>query len=217
MSALTNVSTNHAHHALRAAVLSALPTLSWRHHGIGVLQAYLVEHVEPEVRVHIWHPALLKTGMDASGDVHDHRFSMYSHVLVGTVAHEEWLTTPKADGPYTTMLLTHARAAADSAYHGPTMPTGERFDATVNLMFIEAGSIYSYPARCFHRSPVIGLAVTVVEKHHQRSEAARLLHPVHIPPVMAFGHEIGHSLVAEIIAEARAALGGNKQNQGVKP
>lgn len=68
MSALTTIAANPSHLALRAAVRAAFPSLSWRHHGIGVLQAYLVEDADPEVRVHVWHPSLVKPGRNTNAN-----------------------------------------------------------------------------------------------------------------------------------------------------
>ncbi len=207
MSALTSIARNPTHHALRAAVLAAFPSLSWRHHGIGVLQAYLIEDADPEVRVHVRHPSLVKNGMERNGDVHDHRFDLVSHVIVGTVAHEEWLTAAAPDGEYETATLTHARAAAASNYHGPWERTGNRYHVRRNQMFVPAGSTYTFPASSFHRSPVTGLAVSVVEKHGQTATSARLLFEIGREPVMAFGHEMDATVIAPVLRAALEALG----------
>jgi len=207
MSALTRIVRDDAHHALAATLLHAFPSISWRHHGIGVLQGYLVEHTEPEVRVHVWHPDLIKPGIEANGDVHDHRFDMVSHVLIGDVVHEEWHATAEPRGDFTATLLTHARAAADSKYHGPTTPTDERYAVETVRFVIPAGYRYSFPARAFHRSPVVDLAVTIVEKHQQRTDPARILHPASAPFVPAFGHDEDAALLVHVLECARAALG----------
>jgi hypothetical protein len=214
VSALTPVTENQNVAAMRALVHKCLPNLSWRHHGIGVLQAYVVEDDEPEVRVHIWSPDLVKPGMDASGDIHDHRFDMVSHVLVGDVVHEEWHTHADVLTPYesiyTTTRLTHARAASDTKFAGPTEAVGDRLRVTVNRMVIPEGHTYRFPAQRFHRTPVHGLVVTLVEKHRQQDIPARLLHPVDVPPVMAFGHDIDPGLLARTILAASDALGSGR-------
>lgn len=206
MSALTKVSRLAGLASLRAMARAVLPSLSWRHHGIGALQGYVSEGNDVEVRIHIWSPRLVKPGMEASGAIHDHRFDMVSHVLAGGVGHEEWFASPDVDGAYETLALTHARAAADSKFHGPVTPTGERFAASCNPMFIPEGYSYSYPAGCFHRSTVPTFAVTCVEKHGQRAIPARVLHPASIPPVMAFGHDLDAALLVELIKQADVAL-----------
>jgi hypothetical protein len=209
---------NDGHAAMRALVLHAMAGMHWRHHGIGVLQGYLCEGGDPEVRVHIWSRRLLKPGMDVSGDAHDHRFDMVSHVLCGTIAHEELTPIPCDKGDHRMLALTHARAAADNKFHGPTEPLPGTFRVLRNLMHIEAGKSYEYPALRFHRSPLVGdgVAVTVVEKHRQQDEVrARILYPAAHPPVMAFGHDMDEALIASVLAEAKAALSGSAPASGV--
>lgn len=162
---LTTVDKNRGHEAMRALALALFPSMQWRHHGIGVLQGYVCENVEPEVRLHVWAPELVKPGMDESGDIHDHRFDMVSHVLVGTVGHEEIFPHEDADGAWAMLKLTHARAAKETAFHGPTETLIGRFNASRTSMVIPAGQSYRFPRGKFHRSPVLpGVAVTCVEK-----------------------------------------------------
>ena len=206
----TRIFRNASHRAWCDLALRALDTIQWRHHGIGVLQAYLAEGKDPEIRIHIWSRRLLKPGMDVSGDAHDHRFHMISHVLCGTVAHEELTATLDDQGDHKMLLLTHARAAADNNFHGPTTEAEGTFRVARNLMRISAGSAYAFPALHFHRSPLLGededIAVTVVEKHRQEDVRARILYPAAKPPVMAFGHQIDAGLVRSVVECAREAL-----------
>jgi hypothetical protein len=201
--------------SIRALVSSVIDRVEFRHHGIGVLQGYVKENCNPEIRIHIWSPKLLKPGMDLSGDCHDHRFDMVSHVLVGQVIHESWVPTESETGDHEMMALTHARAAADTNYHGPTTPIPGRFTVDRQEFVIRAGSSYTFPAKRFHRSPLTNpymagvpseLAVTCVEKWDQRDEPARLLYPAAHPPVMAFGHTADPELVRSIIEEAKMKL-----------
>jgi hypothetical protein len=204
----TKIYENPALHSMRALVLATIDRIDFRHHGIGVLQGYVVEGCEPEIRVHIWSKRLLKPGMDVSGDVHDHRFDMVSHVLYGTVLHEELIPSANPDGDHTMMALTHARAAAETNYRGPTTPLGGRYSVERKLHKIHAGFSYSFPARRFHHSPHTGsgVAVTVVEKWQQREDPARLLYPVDYEPVMAFGHAPDKSLIQSVIETAKESL-----------
>ncbi len=207
----TAIYKNRALYSMRAMVLPLLSTVKWRHHGIGVLQAYVREDAQPEIRIHIWSKKLLKPGMDLSGDVHDHRFDMVSHVLYGAVAHESWIETPDEKGDHEMMTLTHARAAAETDYHGPTKPLTGRYFVDRQLYLIEAGKTYTFPAKKFHRSPFLDyifndVVVTCVEKHRQQEAPARLLYPVHTPPVMAFGHKPDASVVQEVIELAKRRL-----------
>lgn len=201
---------NKAVHALRALVLSHLDKIVFRHHGIGALQGYVQENCEPEIRVHLWSRRLLKPAMEVSGDIHDHRFDMVSHVLAGTVLHEELLPTPDPAGTHVMMALTHARAAADTGYHGPTTPIEGRFRVRRKLYQICEGFSYSFRAGKFHHSPIHGddVAVTVIEKWRQSDAKARLLYPVDHEPVMAFGHTPDQELIRSVVEAARSRLMG---------
>lgn len=212
----TRVAQNPAIHSMRAMALKAFDGLKWRHHGIGVLQGYLSEDSAPEVRLHVWSPRLQKSGIDLSGDAHDHRFDMVSHVLCGSVLHEELTPFYSDVGDHNMLSLTHARAAADTKFHGPTEPIPGRFRVLRHLIEIEAGMTYTFPALSFHRSPMPdanGVAVTVIEKHNQREDVrARILYPTARPPVMAFGHDLDAALIADVLAEARIALATGAKN-----
>ncbi len=207
----TEIFANPAVNAMRAMALSMLDRVQFRHHGIGALQGYVSEKTEPEVRIHIWSRALLKSGMDASGDIHDHRFDMVSHVLCGFVEHEEFFEEESSSGQYAMMSLTHARAAADTAYHGPTTPLPGRFLVQRRRHTISRGWSYRFAAQTFHRSPLDRLqenevVVTCVEKHLQRDVPARLLYPLAVEPVMAFGHIPDRKLIESVIFEAKHRL-----------
>lgn len=209
MSAATTIEANHCTAALKAMVLGMFPHMSWRHHGIGCLQGYVVEHVEPEVRIHVWARQLLKPGMDESGDIHDHRFDPVSHVLCGQVGHEELIPVEDDDGDWGMLKLTHARAAKESAYHGPTAPLPGRYHVRRDSFVIPEGRTYSFPAGRFHRSPLMGqddVAVTCVEKHRQSDTPARILYPLGKPPVMAFGHEMDWAVIGPVLQQARELL-----------
>lgn len=203
---LTTVEKNNCTEALKALALAMFPQMSWRHHGIGCLQGYVVEDAVPEVRLHVWAPELVKPGMDKSGDIHDHRFGLVSHVLVGSVGHEEFFPDEDAEGDWAMLSLTHARAAKDTGYHGPTTPLPGRFTVRRNAMVIPARHTYRFPSGRFHRSPVTGLAVTCVEKHRQVDTPARILHPIAAPPVMAFGHDMDWAVIGPVLARATEAL-----------
>ncbi len=203
---------------MRAMALRALDGITWRHHGIGVLQGYLDEGTGIETRLHIWSRRLLKPGMEISGDAHDHRFDMVSHVLCGTIAHEELSPYESSTGDHRMMALTHARAAADNKFHGPTSDLNGSFRVLRHTIRIKAGQTYTFPAQHFHRSPLLGglddVAVTVIEKHRQQDMPARVLYPAAHPPVMAFGHDMDADLIASVLALARAALAAASTGEG---
>ena len=209
-STTTRVTLNHSLQGMRAMARHAMRTMQWRHHGIGVLQGYLSEDSQPEVRIHVWSRQLLKPGMDVSGDAHDHRFDMVSHVLCGVVFHEELKAIAAPDGDHRMLALTHARAAADNKFHGPTEDIDGTYRVKRWLHHFDAGTTYTFPAQEFHRSPLLGglddVAVTVIEKHNQQNVRARILYPAAHPPVMAFGHDQDAPLIRDVLERAHAAL-----------
>lgn len=83
--------------------------LQWRHHGTGMLQAYvprvrgdyqaLLEQ-EASQRVHIWHRSLVKPHIGEAGAKHNHRFHMRSRVLHGWIFNTELWPTPDEDGDH---------------------------------------------------------------------------------------------------------------------
>lgn len=214
MSALTKIRANWANTAMKSMALALMPHISWRHHGIGVLQGYITEATEHhgfvgvETRLHIWAHELLKPGMNVSGDIHDHRFDMVSHVLCGAISHEEIFAEEYPGGPWSMLALTHARAAKETGYHGPTRTLPGKYAIRRNNYYIVAGDTYQYPKEQFHRSPITenDFAVTLVEKHNQSANAARILYPTDKPPVMAFGHEMDWAIVGPVIERAKRML-----------
>lgn len=192
------------------AKLIAYDCIEWRHHGIGVLQGYIREGTGIEARIHIWNRLLLKPGMDISGDIHDHRFNMVSHVLHGEVDHVEIAAVPDDRGSFCMMALTHARAASDTNYGGPTTPIDGRYIAFPHRMTIGEGSSYYFPMQTFHKSPLTAgnddVAISVIEKHLQQDTPARILYPADVPPVMAFGHDIDPNITGYVIELAKRAL-----------
>lgn len=188
---ITVIEDDSQHWELKERACEALASgkLNWRHHGIGVMQAYLEEGGSIEHRLHIWSRSLLKDGIDVSGNAHDHRFDMVSHVLFGAICNTEYELVESASGTWTTMTLVHARAAgAENNYHAPMQPTGKRYIAYPRARIIREGDKYHFPARHFHTSSVGGFTITWVEKYNQSEEPARIVHPIDIPAVPAFGH-----------------------------
>lgn len=193
---------------LQQAIAATAPggDVPFRHHGIGVLQAYLNDHE----RVHVWHPQLELPGMQESGGIHDHRFSMQSHVLVGELHHDEYRLVADERGPWRLYEVVHAKIAEREGYPEPTMERGKvRYTATVHPMTIGAGCAYTFEKRLFHRSwaEERGPVVTLVHKAAQEARPARLLCPHGASPVHAFGPRTGYdSLIADLLEAAHAKL-----------
>lgn len=102
-------------------VLAIWPYLRWRHAGFGALQAYIREGDQRELRVHLWHPSLVKPGIKESGLCHDHRFFLRSNVLVGSILQTEFEVWEDIEGDWETYAVTHARKAEEltGKFHMP--------------------------------------------------------------------------------------------------
>ncbi len=200
------------HKALCALVLAQLEHIKWRHSGLGMLQGYVLEGTDREIRVHIWHPSLRRAGIAESGLVHDHRFDLTSHVLVGTIRQTEYQLTPnELMGRYKLFQVLHARASlantgGQTYFEEPQLLQG-RHDAEVQSCDIRGGQSYFFPAREFHGTDFYGqLTVTLVTKTNQTEEPARILAPHDRALVHAFSDPLPESKWFQPLYEAQAAL-----------
>lgn len=178
--------------ALRRMIAERFDSLQWRHHGIGALQAYISEDTNPEIRVHVFHPKLVRPGITESGSFHDHRFDLHSTILVGKLKDTQVRLIP-AGGAITLKRweiwnVENARSAGQAAnYDGKCEPAGDgQYWADMESRIHEAGSTYTVKRGTFHESSPMGLCVTVCELRDKRGQA-RLLVPSDAPPVHAFG------------------------------
>jgi hypothetical protein len=192
-----------------ADILIALwPHLSWRHAGFGALQAYIHEDDDHELRVHLWHAALIKSGISESGLCHDHRFNMCSSVLVGNIIQTEFRLEPDVDGGWETYTVLHAREAMNrgGSYHQDPVPTGERFRRYPRIFKLGAGFGYTFKKFHFHETHMTDLTITLVEKLDQEDVNARILAPCGKPIVHAFTETKTPDEFAYILDEGLVAL-----------
>jgi hypothetical protein len=190
-------------------LIALWPSLNWRHAGFGAVQAYVREGEERELRVHLWHPALVKAGIEESGLCHDHRFNMRSSVLVGTIIQTDFLVERDDErGPWETYEVVHARAAMEKggSFHAAPTRTGERFRREATKYRVPEGCGYRFPKFEFHETRAEGLTITLVEKTAQENRRARILAPVGKPIVHAFIDTKRPEDFAPILAEGLAAL-----------
>lgn len=164
----------------------------YRHHGIGVLQGYVLESdpPTPEYRIHLWHPTLRMPNMVDSGLMHDHRFDMESTVLYGTVVHTVFQLDPAPNGAYQAWFVQNARAAIAENEKGWLESESElRYNIKGETFKHSVGHTYLFPKRCFHRTDVEGLAITLVSKRNQQDSPARILSRFGTKPKHGFEHE----------------------------
>jgi hypothetical protein len=175
--------------ALAIAQLLRMPTTSWRHHGIGVLQGYVCEAGAVERRIHIWDPSLILPGMADSGSIHDHRFDMTSFVLLGAIEHATYDLFDQENGQLEEYALVNARASMErvGSFHTEPTPTGRRFGAKVTIRRIVEGQRYTFEKHHFHSTTPLGRTLSIVEKRNQ-SGSARILGQSGTPIRHAFGN-----------------------------
>jgi hypothetical protein len=167
------------------------PSLKWRHHGIGVLQAYLHEG-DTETRIHVWHPALVLADFnETNGLVHDHRFDFDSYVLLGSICNTRFQLEPDPTGEWVKYGVTHARKALEE-YGSFSNPLGlldeARYTARRETKWYGASSIYSMKAREFHMSHVNELTVTLIVKTGLVDGSSVIIGKRDVPLIHAFEH-----------------------------
>ncbi len=189
-------------------LIALWPQLNWRHAGFGALQAYIREGETRELRVHVWHPSLIKAGIEQSGLCHDHRFDMRSSVLAGKIVQTEFDLKPAADGDWETLHVLHAREAMarGGSFHHDPVPTGEFFRRTPIVFNVSAGAGYTFTKFAFHETRAEGVTVTLVEKSAQEDVRARILAPRGMPVVHAFTDTQSPTDFSSALADGLAAL-----------
>lgn len=189
-------------------IVALWPNLKWRHAGFGALQAYIREGSARELRVHIWHPSLIKPGIEDSGLCHDHRFTMRSSVLVGKIIQTEFRLRPAAEGDWETLRVLHAREAMarGGSFHHDPVPTGEYFYRDPCVYPVVAGAGYAFDKFAFHETRAEGVTITLVEKADQEEVNARILAPRGTPVVHAFTEAQSPTEFAGALADGLSAL-----------
>lgn len=190
------------HPPLREQVLAMWPDLEWRHHGTGMLQAYVPGR--KDARVHVWEPLLLLPGMTESGGMHNHRFAFRSTILSGRLAHSHLRVSPHPDGDHAEWQIDLASRSEDKDLTMVRRVRMERLDTVV----FRSGAIYSLAKWAYHHASPLELAVTYVEisdKSHDMR--ASLLTPWGKRPVAAFGNPIAAVVAEGILLAARDTLG----------
>jgi hypothetical protein len=179
---------------LKAMILGQWSKLKWRRHGVGILQAYLIEDVEFETRVHVWHPDLIRDGITDYGDIHDHRFSFVSTILLGTICNSVVTPEPDVNGDYRVYQVAHARINPSGGFckepmvvvPGPLESTAERVSVRRVSTLYHDGDSYRFLRGIFHASLPIELAITFITKYDQIDAGARILGKHDRTPVAAF-------------------------------
>lgn len=173
-------------HLARHALLH-IPHSQWRRHGIGLLQAYVSEGGPFETRIHIWHPDLVRPDIRNRGDIHTHRFTLQSTILVGSLKHivyePEASPPPEGHREFAEYTCVHARKDIGARYQ----PTGNSvWFKSHRVWHIGAGQKYVFERGAIHQSIARELCVSVVTKHSQTNERALIYARADEEPVHAF-------------------------------
>ncbi len=212
------------------------PHPAWRWHGLGMLQ----REISDEVRVHVWHPDLVKVPPGLRR-VHDHRFDLSSLVMVGRLIDHAYDVFIGAPGSNTKIWsIRHAKiqrhsvnsivqltvgaglAAVDEK--PGTHPTGPDDDPDVELIGPalatptisanrRAGDLYTIARGDFHQSEPVGLAITIVHRANFAAGVSARVLGDHAHSAIAGQHatiERDDAVVARVLAEAREALAGTR-------
>lgn len=167
---------------LVALVLKLLPHLTFRHHGIGLLQAYIAEGEREECRLHVWHSRLVVPGKMESGGSHNHRFDLTSSVLVGAIHHTFLRPVSDAEGAYRMATVNPARSVLGGGKGAELSALPGSFSLEHADHVIPAGSRYAFPKRAFHRAFARGPTITLVHKSAQEPDPATvILHKDAVP------------------------------------
>lgn len=176
-------------HLFNRYIARLLPSLTWRHFGVGALQAYLFEGETFEQRIHVWHRSLVREGIRGHGDAHNHRFSFVSKVLCGAIDSQLLTVELSEKGAFDVYEVENARAAQGrtGSHDGRCVVVARASAIAHRPVLTHAGQEYEFPRGAFHASRFLGTTVTLVTKFDQREEPARILCPHGEPLVHAFG------------------------------
>jgi hypothetical protein len=196
----------------KAEIIASWPELQWRHHGVGLLQAYMPERADiPHPRrVHLWHHSLVKPGIVDSGSKHNHRFELRSLVVNGLLLNTDLF--PK-DDKYGDHRIWRIAGASDRAK--AVLQPMERvpIEEGIQCEFSE-GTQYGLKKWKYHwaRQPddFDSITITLVDIIAKSKGWANLIAPFDKPPKHAFDEEnaADPELMKFIVEQARGILNG---------
>lgn len=190
--------------------LGAWNELKWRHHSTGLLQAYLPN--EDGLRIHIWNRRLK---LRDSGAMHNHRFDLQSHVLVGSLTHTRLILTPdEENGTHNVWDIPGASQGSNETLrlHDQTSVKGSRVNmAMIDTRRFEEGDSYTVRKWEFHwarqEESDDELTVTLVRLHNKETDRpASLVYPYGHQPTHAFTERPEPALMLSLVHDARLHL-----------
>lgn len=113
-----------------------------------------------DMRLHVWPHDERVSGQRVRTSIHDHIFSMRSHVLIGQMVNKEFRFEPAETGDHQIYRAVY-RAAADSVLE----PTGiYGMVALHSEQPVHVGEYYSFAAFEFHDTVTHGFTATLMKK-----------------------------------------------------
>lgn len=167
--------------------------------GLGFIQLKL----DGDTRLHFWHPEL--TADTSEEELHDHRYTFDSHILVGEITHEEWFLEADPAGDHEIVLVS-----CKPGQEADPEPVGRGYLRRGGSYTMAAGSQYVFPETGFHRIRATK-AVTFLERGPVIKEYAKVIRPLGEASVCPFSREVPESRLWECIADL---FGGQDPNPG---
>ncbi|WP_293373573.1 hypothetical protein [Nevskia sp.] len=173
-------------------------------HGLGFLQVQL----HANQRLHVWHPELPRRRCFAHSNVHDHRFSFRSLVLVGTQINTVYTCHKQSDAMTHCLYLHEGERTAFG--NRPWIIDGEAFVYPGVPQIVRSGETYSMGAYVFHSTTPAGdgCVATLMTKTFEGEIGAHSTCTIGIEPDIDFDRKQWGE--AELWQVVRDVLGGSR-------
>lgn len=147
-------------------------------HGLGFLQLQL----QSGKRLHVWHPELPRRKCFQHSQIHDHRFSFVSEVLVGTQINQLWIV--KKDRARPSHIGYLHEGPRTKFGNRPWLPDLHVEVEAGNRQVIQAGADYYMPAYIYHSTTPggDGRVATLMAKRGEGDRGAHSLCAVGVEP-----------------------------------
>ena len=150
-------------------------------------------------RMHFWHPDYSRNTSDE--EVHNHRYSYTSRIIVGDLIHETWAYTECSDGD--TECIEVSCKPGNNADPIPQSNGTMVINGRYNML---TGSSYYFPATGFHRI-IAKKAVTLLCRGEIESENAKVLRPIGTPFICPFSVQKSDNECWDIIHDLLKNIG----------
>lgn len=173
-------------------------------HGLGFIQVKL----GGSQRLHVWHPELPRRQCFAHSQIHDHRFSFNSRVMVGSMENLLYSVVEGSIIDATHVCYRHEGARTDKG-NRPWNPESFVCAQLDSSTLIEAGGRYSMPAYVCHATRPLGdgKVATLMRKTKVHEQyGARSLCSVDVKPDADFDrHQLDEGKLWSIVLDVLGA------------